>query len=398
MSVPSSAEARRERALRKLLELGGASSLQAYLGLSTDAGSREVLAALERKRQRLEASLDDPARAREAEHFLEHYDTVRETLAPRSHGPATTPLPDYYAALKVRPGASFAAIERAWRRVVVEGRSEEPAVAQAWRVLGDPLNRARYDRHRRGVEAQRLERTRRPARPAAAPPDTPQSTARILGHDTRTVHLEPGAELLLSLDVQVDGHGPFEAIARSDHPAVQVVPSRHLSLDPGTHRLTVAVDPSKVEQRARTVTLRLVHPHQILGITYHLRLGGPSWRSRLLPLLYVLALVALVGLGVAIGSSTQLTTPSPEPLSVNDLSSIPAAQACLRPSAAPLPAWVDVHTNGLGRPTGFQFGGAASPEVRDCTRAALVDLSFPPTPDGLPAIHRFKATPAPGDP
>jgi curved DNA-binding protein CbpA len=102
-------------------------------------------------------------------------------MAAADHG---GPVPDLYQLLGVPRGASREEIAQAWRR---RARAEHPdsrpadaaapgrfrALAEAWRVLGDPVRRAAYDRalarERQPAARVRAAPGRVPARRAAGP-------------------------------------------------------------------------------------------------------------------------------------------------------------------------------------------------------------------------------------
>ena len=95
-------------------------------------------------------------------------------MAAADHG---GPVPDLYQLLGVARGASSQEIALAWRR---RARAEHPdarpadaaapgrfrALAEAWRVLGDPARRAAYDR---ALARERQPAARVPAAPGGVP-------------------------------------------------------------------------------------------------------------------------------------------------------------------------------------------------------------------------------------
>ncbi|MCB9681402.1 MAG: hypothetical protein H6733_08005 [Alphaproteobacteria bacterium] len=412
--------------LRVLCRIAGTPDIETYLGIAPGMQPKEALVLLERKRRELEAALSDPLRAREAELFLDIYALIRDRIGrtvavDRAFGADT---PDYYQVLGVQPGATYAAIERAWRQVQQRGEDVDPIVAQAWRVLGDPLNRANYDRSRResidphapppgapiGVGAsgrsapdpdELVDDDVGPSLPGPAhDPSTDDLAihAELPGPDVREILLDGQQTAVLSIPLVVRGKGRWRATLSVDHPAVTTQPERMVSVGPGRHTLAVHVDPRLVRQHTLTVTLTLSNSHEQHVIPLRIRRAGTPWHRRIETAALLAGAVALLATGWLLGTTTTVTATARGPSSVGHISQIPTAAVCFEAAYAPLPSYVDVHTDGLGRPTGFSFGGVGSPESEACVRQALVNLDFPPTRDGLPALHRYTIPPPQGTP
>lgn len=389
------ADSVRQEVVRTLCGLAGAADLASYLGLPAHAPVREALVALERKRRQLERLLDDPARAREAELFLESYGLLRDAVE-RGENAATAPAPDWYAVLGVRPDAPYATIERAWRSAGVADRSREPLVAQAWQVLGNPASRASYDRTRQ----ERTEADNRPPVDDAAPlaDDGAEVRAAVGGPDHRDLDLADAAlPTSVVVPVTIRGPGTWRGSIRTDHPAATPRPEGAVALAPGRHAVTVRFDPTQIPQRTLTVALNVANATESHTVAFRVRRPDPAARRREWMALGAAA-VALVGLGWALGARTAVEPAAPSPDSIGHVAQIPAASACLA-AAAPLPPWIDVHVDGLGRTTGVSYGGPTSPEVERCLRDVVLALEFPPRQDGRPAFHRYLVSPTrPGGP
>jgi hypothetical protein len=403
----------RDEALDTLCKLAGVSSVHAYLSLAPDASAKEGLIALERKRREMERALSDPRREREAEQFLELYDEIRGVVAPAGvpSPDLTGDVPDYYKALDVDPSAPFGDIETAWRDATARGMDADPRVAQAWRVLGDPLTRANYDRMRReraAADARRTSplrdlRTPQPSSnrpPTHAPPVVaPPSVCEVLGAEVREVVLESTSPETAIVSLMVHGTARWTAAISSDHPALTTRPEHGLSLAPGRHTLVVRIDPAKVSAAPLSCTLTLSNAHETHTVVFRVRraVSGPRrpWEAFAMGA----GAVSVLILAALIGNRLSVVTPHDDaPTTQGMIAQLPSVAACFTPDKAPLPAYVDVHTDGFGRPSGVTFGGPASLAADSCVRAALLQLSFPLTPDGLPAVHRYRLTPSTGSP
>jgi hypothetical protein len=253
-------------------------------------------------------------------------------------------------------------------------------------VLGDPLNRAHYDR------------VRREAAPADPPSDVgdeldadPRTRVELVGAGSREVVLDGDEEAVVTVPFVVRG-GRWRATVSTDHRAVTTVPERRIDVGPGRHTLVVRIDPTRLRGRATTATVTLENPHDQHVVVLRVRRAGPARRYE--PWIVAGVAVLLVGLGWILGAGTTVLSTLPSPATVGDVEQIPTAAACFRTAREPLPRWVDVHIDGFGRPTGFSFGGVADPEAETCVREALVPLKFPPTPDGLPTYHRYRIAPS----
>ncbi len=161
----------------------------------------------------------------------------------------------YYARLGVAPGASEAEIRRAYRRAAKRwhpDRNRSPdapkrmaELNEAYRVLGDPGQRAAYDRG--SLDGERSER--RPPRPVVSPPqllfgplclgarEAHSVVVANAGGPCSTVRVEPESESWFALVGAQGGSAPgilaqlsFEAFADPG-----------LLLSPGLHEATVEI-------------------------------------------------------------------------------------------------------------------------------------------------------------
>ncbi len=376
--------------VRLICRLGGAPDLRSYLGVSNGVTGREAVIALERKRREMERALSIPEKAREAELFLENYGLIRDALEVDDPSPAMPP--DWYAVLGVRADAPFAAIERAWRSSGTEDRNGETLVAQAWRVLGDPARRASYDRTRSDFTAV----DNRPDDDALDPLSEDGARLSIPGPDVRSVELDGSAPAVIVVPLVVRGRGRWRGTIQTDHPAVSTQPDRMLMVGPGRHSIAVTIDPKKVRQRTLTVTVTLGNgqeQHVVVLRTQRVeRSRSMEWAG------LAAGGLVLLAAGWWLGARTLVSTETAPPDSVGDVAQIPTAQPCLAGSYAPLPAHIDVHVDGLGRPTGVSFGGPASSASQACVRDVVLGLEFPPTRNGRPAFHRYLVSPSPVSP
>lgn len=411
--APPDGRSAHDEALDTLCRIAGVSGVHAYLSLAPNASAKEGLIALERKRREMERALSDPRREREADLFLEHYDALREVVAPAAvpSPDLTGDVPDYYRALDVDPSAPFGDIEAAWREATLRGRDADPRVAQAWRVLGDPLTRANYDRMRRERAAADARRTspllvdaRSPAPASNRPPShTPPAQAspsvcEVLGAEVREVTLESAGPETAIVSLVVHGTTRWTCALSSDHPALTTRPEHGLSLAPGRHTLVVRLDPAKVGKGTVSCTLTLSNAHETHNVVFRLRRATAGPRRPWEAFAMGAGAFAMLIVAVLVGNMLSVTPHDDPPTTVGLIAQLPSVAACLTPANAPLPGYVDVHTDGFGRPSGVTFGGAASLAADTCVRAAVVKLSFPLTPDGLPAVHRYRLTPSTGTP
>jgi hypothetical protein len=382
-------------ALRRFCELVGTPNLQVYLGLYPHTNRHEALILLERKRRMLEAALDRSDCAREAEILLDHFDVLRRALdahqAPDRRD--VTATPDYYRVLGVHNTASYAEIERAYRGLAQNLGGDGGLIAQAWRVLGDPLNRANYDGSRRAGAAPDEDEPH--DLPTGAEPmdlgaeEVGGSRAELPGPDTREVVLEGEAPSLRSVALVVRGPGRWRARISSDHPCMQVRPADVVDVSPGRHTLGVRFDPRLLDHDRVTCTLTLANADEQHVLVFKLRRVRATAFERFEPIAIGVLAFTLVALGWALGTRYSVVSSREVPDSIGSVDQIPTAARCFLDARTALPAWLDVHTDGLGRPTGFSFGGPVSPKVEACVKQSLLDLDFPPTPHGLPAFHRY---------
>lgn len=413
--------------VRSFCKLAGVPDVETYLGLPSGASVKDAMVALEKKRRESEQALADPERAREAELFLELYDHIRASLvAARDASQATPaatssgisrppqptapggPPPDYYAALGVPPGAGYADIERAWRGLQASGRSSEPVVAQAWRVLGDPLNRANYDRSRREQALKVPAPLSGGPPPARAPspqrrlntnPDgTAAATVSLEGPAVHVVELQDtGAPTVITVSFLVEGTGRWRGTLDHDHPALSTRPEKVLTVPAGRHSFAVEVDPTKVKTREEQARVTLGNAEEQHVLLFDLRKRRPKVLAGLGAYAAAAGVVAVLALGALFGSWVTVRVSDPGPASVGDIYQLPRVHPCFADSAGPLPTYLDVHTDGFGHPTGYSFGGAATQSADECVRTVLQRLEFPKTETGLPTYYRYHI-PAPTPP
>lgn len=373
----------------------GAPSVHGWLGISTATPHKEALIHLERRRRTLEASLHDPEHADVAERALDIFDLLRDALrVTEPSGPVETKrAADYYAILGVSRRASHADIERAWKQLR-HGDAADAMVEQAWRVLGDPLNRANYDRTRTAAARERssLEPAFELDPLTADIPLSDQGPSLELPGDTvRSLVFDGSGILTTTVPVVVHGSHRLTANISVDHPCMSTVPQDQLDVMPGRHSVSVRFDPRMVHTLPLSTTLTISNAdvHQV--VSFRIERRSFSLRIDSEPLVMAAVAIALVSLGWWLGTQGQIERREPtQPASVGLLGQLPGTTDCFASSTSPLPAHVDVHTDGLGRPTGFSFGGDVAPPVETCVRSALRVLEFPPTPDGLPVFHRYQ--------
>lgn len=390
-----SGRSRGHSAVDLLCKVAGVPDLPTWLELDDDYTPREALSALEKKRRALERGLADPRTAREAEVVFAHWAEIRAALLHAGSGepdaPARAGAPvDHYTVLGVQPTASFLAIERAYQALKATG-SADARVDQAWRVLGDPLNRAQFDRARRHG-AVRTAPDLSETQPTAHDIEKSSSglaLAELPGPELREIHLEDDQPTVRPIAIIVRGSGTWRASIDIDHPCLSTTPSDTIRVPEGHHTIAVRIDPGRLTRAITTctVTLSTRRRQHIIALRIH---RAPVQASRMREIGLALGAAVLVGVGWLIGQQTTLQTPERAPASVGQLDQIPSIRDCFPPSAPPLPAWVDIHVDGLGRPTGFHIEGPTRPAAETCVRDALRRLEFPPTPRGLPAFHRYR--------
>lgn len=378
---------RLEPTVRAFCRAVGARDLEAWLNLEPGTRGPSALRALEQRRVALEAGLNDDATAYEAELLLDAYDAIVEwlTLPKGVHRASATQVPDYYRILGLGESATFDQIDSAWRERRKRDQPD-PLVDQAWRVIGDPVNRAAYDIARRAPahpsppDPYFLD----PETPVSEPPPRPTVRAFVEGPAVRQVQVDRGVAVVVPLLLQVTGPGRYRGELVALHPCIRLHQS--LDLPPGHHAIPVTVHPGKMESDRVTAHILLQRGAEETRVTWILtRTRQPGLSvDRIAALLLGAALVTL-GWWLGVRSTN---SPLP-PASVGTLLQIPTAQGCVEKALAPVPRYVDVHTDGLGRPTGFSFGGPADVGLEACMKEALVNLDFPPNHDGLPAFHRY---------
>lgn len=394
--------------------------LAAYLGLETDAGPAEALMRLERRRRFLEQMIDDPFYREEAEAFLTAYTALRAAmvtggtrdLSVTTGGvadPSAQAVPDYYRVLGVQQAAPKEAVRRAWRVHLQQGRGHDPRVVQAWRVLGNTQTRLNYDRIYRSLSHSPVDADARVTEPPTDNPSQPPTprrrrgptvpetplTVRIPGPPVRDVVLDDSLTVL-HIPVQVSGAGQYRARIFVDHPAMSTRPSQVLQAGAGRHTIQVTFDRKLARQLPATATLSLTSNDDEHLVTFRLR--APASR-RHLPVLLATASAFTILLALFIGLLLQTmgATPTPGPSSQGSIDRIPTVASCWASGAAAYADHLDIRTDGMGRVTGFQVGGVTTPILEVCIRDALLNLSFPPTRDGLHTVHRYLIPPpAPG--
>jgi hypothetical protein len=381
-------------AVQEFCRLVGASSLEGYLGLDAHTTRHEASILLERKRRMLEAGLDNPAHAREAELLLDHYHVLRRALreAPRVAHRTKTATPDYYRILGINRTASFAEVERAFRKRSSADANADGLIGQAWRVLGDPLNRANYDRSRRAPASLEDDLATLPTGAEMVVLEEPiaaAARASIPGPSTVDVLLDGDRPVQRSVEVLVEGTGPWRARVMFDHACLQVHPPDLLELAPGRHALALRFDPTQVRGDRATCSLTLSNSEEQHVVVFRVRRIHQGVLGRAEPFLGAAFAVLLVAVGWALGTHYSVVSSEDPPDSVGTIAQVPTAAICFQETRTALPLWLDVHTDGLGRPTGFSFGGVASPSAEACVKQALLGLDFPPTHDGRPAFHRY---------
>jgi len=208
--------------------------------------------------------------------------------------------------------------------------------------------------------------------------------ALIEGPAVRQVAVERGAVVVVPLLVHITGPGRYRGELVALHPSIRL--HETIDLPPGHHAIPITVQPGKMEADRVTAHILLQRGAEETRVTWILTRA----RQQGVSLDRVAALLlgaALVTLGWWLGVHTADDTPLPA--SIGTLLQIPTAQRCVEKAPAPLPRYVDVHTDGLGRPTGFAFESRAGVALEACMKEALVNLDFPPNHDGLPAFHRY---------
>jgi hypothetical protein len=378
---------RLEPTVRAFCRAVGAQDLEVWLHLPQGTRGPIALRALEQRRIALEAGMHDEATAYEAELLIDAYDALVVWLSlPASlHHASATQVPDYYAVLGVDSSATFDEVDAAWRGLRTRAHPD-PLVDQAWRVIGDPVNRASYDRARGspapspGPDPYYLD----PETPISEPPPRHLARLSIEGPEVRQVQVDRGGAVVVPLLLHVSGPGRYRGELVALHPSIRL--NEPVDLPPGHHAIPITVHPAKMESDRVKAHILLQRGNEEVRVTWVLtRARQPGLSLDRIAALLLGA--ALVTLGWWLG--TRSANSPPTPASLGTLLQIPTAQPCLEKAPAPLPRYVDVHTDGLGRLTGFSFGGPAGVTLEACMKEALVNLDFPPTHDGLPAFHRY---------
>ncbi len=392
---------RTEGKLRAFCRAVGTADLESWLGIPPGTRGPGALHALERKRLTLEAGMSNPMLARQAELLTDSYDLLHRALARQvtQPGAADTVLPDYYAALGLHEGATFNEIESAFRERRAAGAPPDDATEQAWRVLGDPVNRASYDRSRRESLAEPEGTwTPDPPTPVSEPSAPARATLRVDGALSQDLEVSGSRPVETRIRCSVTGPGLVDVAITTSHPAVTVRGAPRRDLAAGAHTIQLDIDPFQLDNPVErvSVTVRSRGEEAVVQLVLRKR-PTTSWtrweRGDVWTALAAAAL--LVGFGWWLGTRTTVASTQRQPSRVGLLAEIPAAMACVGPSPAPRPGYVDIHTDGLGRATGFQFGGPASPAVESCMKEALLSLELPRTPDGLPTFHRYHLSEVP---
>ncbi|MEQ9335703.1 MAG: J domain-containing protein [Miltoncostaeaceae bacterium] len=186
--------------------------------------------------------------------------------------------PDHYAALDVAPDASAAEVRAAWRLRLVafhpdrfrdedqRRRAEEltQRANEAWQVLGDPVQRSRYDRLRRSG----------PQAPPPGPPAPPVRRVPCPGCASRVAVDDPGG-IVVSLRCPGCGQG-FSALV-----GARVVGRAHLERRwrSRRHRRVVASARGALD----TVTFRklpielALSEGELVSIVFHPTRGRPVY-------------------------------------------------------------------------------------------------------------------------
>ncbi|HMV69918.1 MAG TPA: hypothetical protein PKA64_23965 [Myxococcota bacterium] len=307
----NSPPARYESRLRAFCRQVGATDLETWLGVPVGTRGPAALAALERKRLALEsAATADAQAASQAELLQDHYRMLQRAMQAGAAGadPAQADMPDYYGTLGVTSTSTFQEIEQAWRRLVTGGRQDQ-AAEQAWRVLGDPLNRANYDRSRR---EQLLARHGGPG--WTTDPPTPVSglltdpgacQVELIGPDLRVVEIAQ-TPVSVPVAVRVHGRAPWDARVHTSHPAVTTSPADRCQLPPGRHTIQIRVDPSALDHAVADATVTLQGGAEHVAITLRFRRIRPPGWTRLEVVLLGLLGASLVGLGWWLGARTTI--------------------------------------------------------------------------------------------
>ena len=213
----------------------------------------------------------------------------------------------------------------------------------------------------------------------------------LIGPDLRVVEIAQ-TPVSVPVAVRVHGRAPWDARVHTSHPAVTTSPADRCQLPPGRHTIQIRVDPSALDHAVADATVTLQGGAEHVAITLRFRRIRPPGWTRLEVVLLGLLGASLVGLGWWLGARTTIGQAPRTPGSEGDARQLPNAYACLEQAHEPLPRYVDVHTDGLGRPTGFSFDGVVSPDLETCMKEALLKLEFPPTRDGLSTFHRYHIT------
>jgi hypothetical protein len=380
-----------------LLSLAGARDAASWLGVPRGASPAAFAEALERRR----AEIDDLPEHREEADLIDAHELALRAWLPMA--PGAERLPDHYAELGVTPSASFAEIHAAWRA----RRDPTPAAQDAWAVLGDPILRAAYDRdrHARTVEvAPHVPFANDPATTALHGLSSPRSASGDLivadarADHARDVDVAHGTLAVVPVRFEVRAAAPIRVRIETSHPALRALADPEVTWTPGAHTLAVQIDPLQLPNTSEALYLRLFEPGGLVTVAFRARRTAPpappTWRS----LLPVFLAGTLLGVGLWLGGQLLVDREPPPPSREASLSDLPGVAACFAEGGA-APAWVDVHLDGAGKPTGFVLptpDGAtpgAPSTLEACVKRALAEVELPPATDGAPAMVRFHDAP-----
>ncbi len=387
---------RARTAVELLCRVTGQPDLATWLDLGDGYTPEDAIKALEKKRRQLERDMADPAVAREAELVFNHWADLRAGLVapPEARRPSKAGRHvDHYAVLGVQPTASFLAIERAYR-ALLKDRPDDRRIQSAWHHLGDPGRRAQFDRDRRlGAvrtvpDSLRNETTHHDVEKSVSG----RVVAELPGPEVRDVHLEGDGPTVRSIPVLVRGNGVWRAQLDVDHPCLTTTPEASVRMADGRHSIAVRFDPAFLTRAVTSCSVTLTAARETHVVTFRVH-KAPARRIPWKEAVLALGALSLLGVGWFLGQQTTVRAPDRLPASEGRLSQIATVSDCFDPASGPTPAWVDIHVDGLGRPTGFHAEGPTPPRADACVRDALRRLEFPPTANGLPAFHRYRHVP-----
>ncbi len=388
----------------------GASDLESYLGIQPSDSLASALHALESRRVYLERHLHEPRLAMEAEHLHEAFGAIRQALeqrqrvTPRTVDPNDLPVLDttenLYDILEVTEHASFSELESAYRQA--DQASDDPGRVQAaWKILGDPAQRALYDAKRRKLDREASyslppfdPETQSLALTEAFPPNPEHNDeAHIVALGpprARDVLLRGDKPLQIQVGVLVRGTACWQGLLESDHAAMIPLDGRRINLEPGRHQLTVRFDPAYMTSTTQLCVLSLSNAGDSACFSFRVHhepaetIRWPRW------MIFGSLAIMLVAAGWLLGNNTRIeTAPLAPQVVTSELGQHPSLLQCLQSTPAPLPEHLDIHVDGFGRPQGFSFSTDASPEAFQCIRNLVPELSFQPGDNGQVLIHRF---------